>query len=368
MTLESLLREAVRCGASDLFITAGAAPSIKAHGRISRLCETVLDAAGSLALVQEAMDETQQAEFAATREANFALERPGLGRFRVNVFQHQSRLGMVLRRIQTDIPAFADLHLPPELAGLSLAPRGLVLVVGATGAGKSTTLAAMVGHRNRHAAEHIVCIEDPIEFIHPSQGCIITQREVGLDTDSFEVALRNAMRQAPDVIVVGEIRSRVVMEQALTFAETGHLCLSTLHAANAVQALERMVHFVPRERREQVLLDLSLNLKAIVAQRLIPAATGQGRRVAVELLLNTPLAADLIRAGEFDELKSLMKRSGGLGMRTFDQAVLELYQTGEIGYDEALHHADSSNEVRLMIKLEQGAAQAAEWALAGEGG
>ena len=354
MRLDELLRTMVERRASDLFVTAGDAPALKVHGRLLRLPYEPLDEGTARALAYGVMGERQRAEFEATHEANFAVERPGLGRFRANVFRHQGRIGMVLRRIETRIPTVAELRLPPLLETLSLEARGLVLVVGATGTGKSTTLAAMVGHRNRHGEGHIVCIEDPIEFLHRPQGCMITQREVGIDTESFEAALRNALRQAPDVILVGEIRTREAMEHAIAFAETGHLCLATLHATNAAQALDRAVHFFPRDQRDRVFLDLALNLKAVVAQRLVPTADGRGRRAALEILLNTPLAADLIQRGETHLLKDLMKRSEEQGMQTFGQAVYRLYCEGLVTEEEALRHADSANEVRLMIKLGRG--------------
>ncbi len=354
MKLDLFLQMMVDEGASDLFVTAGVVPSMKVHGSVERISSEVLGPEQARGMIYAIMSEAQQREFEATRECNFALHKPRLGRFRVNVFQHQNNIGMVLRRIETHIPTIDELRLPQLLEELSMTKRGLVLVVGATGTGKSTTLAAMVGHRNRNDRGHIVCVEDPIEFVHQPQGCIITQREVGIDTDSFESALKNALRQAPDVVLVGEIRSREAMEHALAFSETGHLCLATLHSTNAAQTLDRIVHLFPRDRRDHLLLDLSLNLRAVVAQRLVPRAEGNGRRVAMEVLLNTPLAADMIHRGDTHLLKDLMKRSAELGMRTFDHAVYELYNQGEISYDDALAHADSTNEVRLMVKLNKG--------------
>lgn len=354
MKLDLFLQMMVDELASDLFITAGVAPSMKVHGSVERLSEEVLSAQQARELVYSAMNIDQCREFEATRECNFALYKPGLGRFRVNVFQHQNNFGMVLRRIETRIPTFTELNLPPLLEQLSMEKRGLVLVVGATGAGKSSTLAAMVGHRNRNSNGHIVCIEDPIEFVHQPEGCIITQREVGIDTDSFETALKNTLRQAPDVIMVGEIRTREALDHAIAFAETGHLCLATLHASNAAQALDRIVHLFPQDRRDHLLLDMSINLKAIVAQRLVPSIDGSRRRAALEVLLNTPLAADMIHRGDTHLLKDLMKRSTEQGMRTFDRAMYELYCEGAVSYDDALLHADSSNELRLMIKLNKG--------------
>jgi twitching motility protein PilU len=344
----------VRKGASDLFITAGSVPSLKINGSLEKLNSPALLPAQSKELAYSIMSSTQQAEFETTHECNFALQQPGIGRFRVNVFQHQNHMGMVLRRIETRIPRFNELHLSPMLEELSMSKRGLILMVGATAMGKYTTLAAMVGYRNRNSSGHIVSVEDPIEFVHQPDGCIITQREVGIDTDSFESALKNALRQAPDVIMVGEIRSRESMELAIAFAETGHLCLATLHATNAAQALDRVVNLFPRDRRDHLLLDLSLNLKAVLAQRLIPRADGNGRRVAMEILLNTPLAADIIRRGDTHLLRGLMQRSTELGMRTFDHAVYELYSQGEISYEEALQNAESANEIRLMVKLGKG--------------
>lgn len=354
MKIDSFLRLMARRGASDLYLTAGSVASLKIHGEVEKINNIVLSPEQARELVYSLMTDTQQVEFEVTHEANFAIQHPELGRFRVNVFQHQNNVGMVLRRIETYIPNFEELGLPSLLEDLSMTKRGLILMVGATGMGKSTTLAAMVGHRNHNSCGHIICIEDPIEFVHQPDGCIITQREVGIDTDSFEAALKNALRQAPDVIMVGEIRSREAMELAIAFAETGHLCLATLHATNAAQALERVVHLFPRDRRDHLLLDLSLNLRAILAQRLIPRSDGDGRCVAVELLLNTPLAADVIRRGESHVLKDIMQRSAEQGMRTFDHSVYELYSQDEISYEDALQNADSANEVRLMIKLGKG--------------
>ena len=354
MQIDSFLQIMVREGASDLFITAGSVPSLKIHGNLEKLEYDALIPEEARDLAYSIMSGTQQVEFEVTHESNFALQRPGLGRFRVNVFQHQNNIGMVLRRIETHIPTFDELQLPAMLEDLSMTKRGLILMVGATAMGKSTTLAAMVGHRNRNSNGHIVCVEDPIEFVHQPDGCIITQREVGIDTESFEAALRNALRQAPDVILLGEIRTREAMELALAFAETGHLCLATLHATNAAQALDRVVHLFPRDRRDHLLLDLSLNLKAVLAQRLIPRLDGNGRRVALEVLFNTPLVADTVRRGDTHLLKDLMQRSADLGMRTFDHAIYELYSQGEISYEEALLNAESANEVRLMVKLGKG--------------
>jgi len=354
MQLDTFLEIMVRRGGSDLFLTAGSVPSLKVHGNLEKLNFPVLSQDESKELAYSIMSDTQQVEFDITHESNFAVQRPALGRFRVNVFQHQNQVGMVLRRIETRIPSFRELHLPPIVQDLSMTKRGLILMVGATAVGKTTSLAAMIGYRNRNGLGHILCIEDPIEFVHQPEGCIVTQREVGIDTESFESALKNALRQAPDVVMVGEIRSRESMELAIAFAETGHLCLATLHATNAAQALDRVVHLFPRERRDHLLLDLSLNLKAILAQRLIPRSSGVGRRVAMEIMLNTPLAADLIRRGETHMIKDLMTRSAEQGMRTFDHAVYDLYCQGEISYEDALQNAESANEVRLMVKLGKG--------------
>ena len=286
-----------------------------------------------------------------THECNFAINTRGLGRFRVSAFYQRNLVGMVLRRIEVNIPTIAELGLPDIIGDLAMTLRGLVVFVGATGTGKSTSLAAMVGHRNEHSRGHIISIEDPIEFIHQHKGCIVTQREVGVDTETFEVALKNTLRQAPDVIMIGEVRSRDTMEYAIAFSETGHLCLCTLHANNANQALDRMIHFFPADRHSQVWMDLSLNLRGVVAQQLIPTKDGNARRVAVEVLLNTPLVSDHIRKGEVHLLKALMTKSTEQGMRTFDQALYNLYATGEITYEAALAHADSGNDLRLMIKL-----------------
>ncbi|WJW76792.1 PilT/PilU family type 4a pilus ATPase [Thiohalobacter sp. IOR34] len=353
MELNTLLRVMVEKKASDLFITAGIPPSVKIDGRIRPVSKDPLSPEQAREMVYSAMSPTQRNEFDACHECNFAISASGLGRFRVSAFFQRNHIGMVLRRIETEIPSIESLHLPPIIKQLALLKRGLVIFAGATGTGKSTSLASMIGYRNRHGDGHIVTLEDPIEFIHQHDGCIITQREVGLDTESYEVGLKNTLRQAPDVILLGEIRTRETMDYAIAFAETGHLCLSTLHANNANQALDRIINFFPEDRRDQLLMDLSLNLKAIVAQQLIPGADGKGRRAAVEVLMNTPLAAEHIRHGEIYKLKDLMRRSNQSGMKTFDQALYDLYKAGEISYEDALHHADSPNEVRLMIKLDE---------------
>lgn len=360
MDFDSLLKLMVHKSASDLFITAGVPPSLKIHGKITPVAKGSLTPDQARQIVYGVMNEKQRQEFEETRECNFALSRSGIGRFRVNVFQQRGQVGMVLRRIETHIPTFEDLNLPPILQDLAMTKRGIVLFVGGTGSGKSTSLASMVDYRNRTSTGHIITIEDPIEYVHQHQGCIVTQREVGIDTDSFENALVNTLRQAPDVILIGEIRHRETMEYAIAFAETGHLCLATLHANNANQALDRIINFFPEDRRSQLLMDLSLNLKAVVAQRLIPRADGQGRRVAVEVLINTPLVAELILRGEVHGIKELMKKSTEHGMCTFDQALYELFRQGHITEQEALRNADSANEVRIMIKLGDSATSAEE--------
>ena len=351
MEFEKLLRLMVEKGGSDLFITAGVPPSMKVNGKILPVNKTPMSPEMTRETVHGVMNEQQRREFTENHECNFAISARGIGRFRVSAFYQRNLAGMVLRRIETNIPTIEDLKLHDVLKKLALTKRGLVLFVGATGTGKSTSLAAMIGYRNKNSSGHIISIEDPIEFIHQHQNCIVTQREVGIDTDSFEVALKNTLRQAPDVILIGEVRTRETMDHAVAFAETGHLCLATLHANNANQALDRIINFFPADRQNQVWMDLSLNLKAIVAQQLVPTPDGKGRRAVIEVLINTPLAADLIRKGEVHELKGLMKRSSDLGMQTFDQALYNLYVQGEITYEDALLHADSSNDLRLMIKL-----------------
>lgn len=338
--------------ASDLFITAGCAPSVKLHGSLTPITKQELTPAQSEALTLGIMSEDQRQEFKKHLELNFAISREGIGRFRVSAFYQRNHVGMVLRRIETKIPSISDLSLPSVIKDLAMAKRGLVVFVGATGTGKSTSLAAMIGHRNEHSHGHIISIEDPIEFIHEHRGCIVTQREVGLDTESYEIALKNTLRQAPDVIMIGEIRSRETMDHAIAFAETGHLCLATLHANNANQALDRILHFFPADRHGQLWMDLSLNLRGIVAQQLVPTPDGKGRRAALEVLLNTPLVSDLIRKGEVAELKEVMTKSVQLGMQTFDQALFKLYDQGEITYEDALAYADSPNDLRLLIKLQ----------------
>ncbi|WP_347330697.1 PilT/PilU family type 4a pilus ATPase [Marinimicrobium locisalis] len=351
MDFDRLLSLMVDKGASDLFVTAGVPPSIKVNGKIVPATASPLPPEKAREIVLGVMNEKQRKEFLEEKELNFAISARGIGRFRASAFYQRNLAGMVLRRIETTIPEIDDLGLPDIIKDLAMTKRGLILFVGATGTGKSTSLASMIGHRNRNSKGHIISIEDPIEFIHQHQGCIITQREVGIDTDSFETALKNTLRQAPDVILIGEVRTRETMEHAIAFAETGHLCLATLHANNANQALDRIIHFFPADRHRQLWMDLSLNLRGIVAQQLIPTPDGQGRRACLEVLLNTPLASDLIRKGNVSELKELMKKSTELGMQTFDQALYELYDAGEITYEDALAHADSPNDLRLLIKL-----------------
>ena len=363
MEFEKLLRLMVEKGGSDLFITAGVPPSIKVNGKIMPVSKTPMSPEMTRETVHAIMNEQQRREFTENHECNFALSARGIGRFRVSAFYQRNLAGMVLRRIETNIPTIDDLKLPEILKNLAMTKRGLVLFVGATGTGKSTSLAAMVGYRNRNSSGHIISIEDPIEFIHQHQSCIVTQREVGIDTDSFEVALKNTLRQAPDVILIGEIRTRETMEHALTFAETGHLCLATLHANNANQALDRIIHFFPHERHEQIWLDLSLNMRAIVAQQLLPTVDG-GRCPAIEIMLKSPLIGDLVRKGEVNEIKNVMSRSRDLGMQTFDQALYDLFRAGKITEEVALVHADSANDLRMMIKYgdagSEGLAQARE--------
>lgn len=352
--LEDWLRIMVEKKGSDLFIMTGVPATMKVHGEMTALDQNKLSAEDTKEVVLSMMSEAQKPQFLANREMNFAIFREGLGRFRVSAFQQRSFIGAVLRRIETVIPTLEELYVPPILGELVMAQRGLIILVGATGAGKSSTLAAMIGHRNKNTKGHIISIEDPIEFVHEHQGCIVTQREVGIDTDSFEIALKNTLRQAPDVILIGEIRSRDTMNYAVAFAETGHLCLSTLHANNANQALDRIASFFSHEMHQQLWMDLSLNLKAIIAQQLVPTADGKGRIPVVEILINTPVIAEHIRKGDIGSLKEFMTKSAELGMQTFDQALFKLYQEGKITYEAALKHADSENEVRLMIKLKDG--------------
>ncbi|MBN8429381.1 PilT/PilU family type 4a pilus ATPase [Microbulbifer salipaludis] len=351
MEIERLLQLVTEKGASDLFITAGVPASIKLHGKIVPVSTSPLTPEKAREMVVGIMNDRQKKEFAETKELNFAISVRNVGRFRVSAFFQRNLVGMVLRRIETKIPTIDGLGLPEQLKELAMTKRGLIIFVGATGTGKSTSLASMIGHRNENSKGHIISIEDPIEFIHQHRGCIVTQREVGLDTESFETALKNTLRQAPDVILIGEVRSRETMDHAIAFAETGHLCLCTLHANNANQALDRIIHFFPADRHQQLWMDLSLNLQAMVAQQLVPTPDGDGRRACLEIMINTPLMSDLIRKGEVHKMKELMKRSNEQGMQTFDQALYELYDRGEITYEDALAHADSANDLRLMIKL-----------------
>lgn len=347
-----LLRLMLSKKASDMFITAGFPPAFKVDGKLTPVSSQPLTPQHTAELVRALMNDRQAAEFEATKECNFAIHPAGIGRFRVNTFVQQQRVGMVLRTITTAIPKFDDLGLPPVLKDVVMSKRGLVIFVGGTGSGKSTSLAAMIGHRNENSYGHIVTIEDPVEFVHEHINCVITQREVGVDTDSWEAALKNTLRQAPDVILIGEIRERETMEHAIAFAETGHLCMGTLHANNANQALDRIVNFFPEERRAQLLMDLSLNLRALIAQRLIPLKESKGRVAAIEIMLNSPLISDLIFKGEVHEIKEIMKKSRELGMQTFDMALFELYEAGKISYEDAMRNADSMNELRLQIKLQ----------------
>jgi twitching motility protein PilU len=352
MDFNALLELMLKKKASDLFITAGLPPALKVAGRVVPVTQNKLSAQGALRTVLSIMTPDQQEEFQTMRECNFAISAPNIGRFRVSAFYQRTNAGMVLRRISSDIPTIDELGLPSSIKDIAMTKRGIVIFVGATGTGKSTSLAAVIGHRNKNSTGHIVSIEDPIEFIHQHDGCVITQREVGIDTLSFEVALKNTLRQAPDVILIGEVRARETMDHAIAFAETGHLCLTTLHANNANQAMDRIVNFFDAERHNQVFMDLSLNLKAVIAQQLIPTPDGKGRVVALEVLLNTPHVAELIRKGEIHKLKDVMKRSNELGMQTFDQHLYRLYKAGRIAYEDAIRYADSANEVRLMIKLD----------------
>jgi twitching motility protein PilU len=350
--MQDLLRRMVEKKGSDLFITAGFPPAVKIDGEIRPQSDRVLLPEQAATLVRAIMNDRQTRDFDSTKECNFAIAPPGIGRFRVSAFVQQGQIGCVVRTIVAKIPTFEELELPPILKEIVLTKRGLVIVVGGTGSGKSTTLAAMVGYRNEKTHGHIVTIEDPIEFVHPHRGCVITQREVGVDTESWHNALKNTLRQAPDVILIGEVRDRDTMEYAVQFAETGHLVLATLHANSANQALDRITNFFPDERREQLLMDLSLNIRGMISQRLIPRESGTGRIAAMEIMLNSPLIQDLIFKGEVAQIKEVMSRSNRLGMKTFDQALYELYEAGSISYEDALRNADSKNELRLKIKLE----------------
>jgi len=355
--VHNLLRGMVSQKASDLFITAGFPPAFKVNGKMTPVSSQALTSQHTQELARSIMNDRQAAEFESTHECNFAISPPGIGRFRVNVFLQQQRVGMVLRTITTRIPTFEELGLPNVLKDVVMTKRGLVILVGGTGSGKSTSLAAMLGHRNHNSFGHIITIEDPVEFVHEHDKCIVTHREVGVDTDSWGAALKNTLRQAPDVILIGEIRDRETMEYAVAFAETGHLCMATLHANSANQALDRIINFFPEDRREQLLMDLSLNIKALISQRLIPRRDGKGRAAAFEILLNSPLISDLIFKGEVHQIKEVMAKSRELGMQTFDQALFDLHESGAISYEEALKNADSVNDLRLKIKLESQASK-----------
>ena len=349
--INDLLKLMVSRNGSDLFITAEFPPAIKVDGAVTKVSPQPLSASHTLALARSLMSDKQAAEFERTKECNFAISPAGIGRFRANAFMQQGRVGLVLRTIPLKLPTIDGLGVPQVLKEITMTKRGLCILVGATGSGKSTTLAAMVDWRNENSFGHIITIEDPVEFVHPHKNCVVTQREVGLDTESWEAALKNTLRQAPDVILMGEIRDRETMEHAIAFAETGHLCMATLHANSANQALDRITNFFPEERRAQLLMDVSLNLRAIISQRLMPKQDGKGRAAAIEIMLNTPLISDLIFKGEVAEIKEVMKKSRNLGMQTFDQALFDLFETYTISQEEAERNADSRNDLRLQIKL-----------------
>ena len=360
--INDLLKLMVSRNGSDLFITGDFPPAIKVDGKITKVSPQPLNAGHTLALARAIMNDKQAAEFERTKECNFAISPPGVGRFRVNAFIQQGKVGMVMRVIPAVLPTIDGLGVPQVLKEVVMAKRGLTILVGSTGSGKSTTLAAMVDWRNEESFGHIITIEDPVEFVHPHKNCVVTQREVGLDTDSWEAALKNTLRQAPDVILMGEVRDRETMEHAIAFAETGHLCLCTLHANSANQALDRIINFFPEERRAQLLMDLSLNLRAMVSQRLIPKQDSKGRAAVVEVMLNTPLISDLIFKGEVSEIKEIMKKSRNLGMQTFDQALFDAFESNVITYEDALRNADSVNDLRLQIKLNSQRAKAVDLA------
>lgn len=362
--MRDLLTRMVEKNGSDLFITTDFPPAIKVDGKILPVSEKPLTAEQSALIVRSIMNDNQRKEFDATKECNFAIAPGGIGRFRVSAFVQQGSIGAVLRTINTTIPTLESLGLPEVLKDVAMIKRGLVILVGGTGTGKSTTLAAMVDHRNKNSRGHIVTIEDPIEYVHQHQGCVVTQREVGVDTDSWANALKNTLRQAPDVILIGEIRDRETMEYGIQFAETGHLCMATLHANSANQALDRIINFFPEEKRDQLLMDMSLNIRALISQRLLPRESGSGRVAAMEIMLHSPLIADLIFKGDVARIKEIMAKSTRLGMNTFDQALYDLFEQGAISYEDALRNADSKNELRLRIKLES----KRSFAAAGEGG
>jgi twitching motility protein PilU len=350
--MQDLLRRMVDRKGSDLFITAGFPPAIKIDGEVRPQTDKSLSTEQSAVLVRSIMNDRQTREFDASKEANFAIAPPGIGRFRVSAFVQQGHTGCVIRQINSTIPTIEELELPPILKDIVMSKRGLVIVVGATGSGKSTTLASMVGYRNEKTRGHIVTIEDPVEYVHTHRGCVVTHREVGVDTASWHTALKNTLRQAPAVIMIGEIRDRETMEYGIQFAETGHLVLATLHANSSNQALDRIINFFPEERREQLLMDLSLNIRGLISQRLVPREGGAGRIAATEIMLNSPLIQDLIFKGEVAKIKEVMARSTRIGMKTFDQCLFELYEGGFISYDDAIRNADSKNELRLRVKLE----------------
>jgi twitching motility protein PilU len=360
--INDLLRLLLARNGSDLFLTAEFPPAVKVDGRINKVSPQPLTGQHTLQLARAVMNDKQAAEFEKTKECNFAISPQGIGRFRVNAFLQQGHVGLVFRTIPQTLPTIDTLKLPKVLKDVAMTKRGLVIFVGATGSGKSTSLAAMVDFRNENSHGHIITIEDPVEFVHPHKNCIITQREVGIDTDGWEQALKNTLRQAPDVILMGEIRDRETMEHAVAFAETGHLCMATLHANSANQALDRIINFFPEERRAQLLMDLSLNLKSLVSQRLLPRQEGKGRVAAVEILLNTPLIADMIFKGEVSDIKDLMKRSRELGMQTFDQALFDLYESNLVTYEDILRNADSVNDLRLQVKLHSQRARSSDLA------
>lgn len=347
-----LLRLMLGKKASDMFITAGFPPAMKIDGKMTPVNSQVLTPQQAREICRSIMNDKQAAEFDATNECNFAIGIPNVARFRVNAFIQRGSVGLVFRTITSKIPTFEDLDLPDVLKDIAMTKRGLVIFVGGTGSGKSTSLAAMIGYRNEHSYGHIITIEDPVEFMHDHKNCVITQREIGVDTDNWKIALKNTLRQAPDVILIGEIRDRETMDYAIAFAETGHLCMSTLHANSTNQALDRIINFFPEERRQQLLMDLSLNVRAFVSQRLIPKIDGIGRVAAIEIMLNSPLISDLIFKGDVHEIKSIIGKSRELGMQTFDQALFELHETGKISYEDALRNADSVNDLRLRLKLE----------------
>lgn len=350
--MNDLLKLMLSKNGSDLFVTADFPPAFKIDGKVTPVSNQILSAAHTMDLARAIMNDKQASEFESTKECNFAINPPGLGRFRASAFMQQGKVGIVLRTITSEIPTIDALGLPQQLKEIAMTKRGLVIMVGATGSGKSTSLAAMLGHRNENSYGHIITVEDPIEYVHPHRNCIVTQREIGVDTDDWNVALKNTLRQAPDVIQIGEIRERETMDLAIAFAETGHLCLATLHANSANQALDRMINFFPEDRRPQLLMDLSLNLKAVISQRLIPMKSKKGRVAAIEIMLNSPLISDLIFKGDVHEIKEIMKKSGELGMITFDKALFDLHEADMISYEDALRNADSVNELRLAIKLQ----------------